>query len=98
MNKKKGILTLIAFIVILAGLGYVSVFGVGENKSGSASRVKQGLDLAGGVSITYQVVGEEEPSSADMSDTIYKLQKRVENYSTEAQVYQEGSDLSLIHI
>ena len=89
MNKKKGILTLIAFIVILAGLGYVSVFGVGENKSGSASRVKQGLDLAGGVSITYQVVGEEEPSSADMSDTIYKLQKRVENYSTEAQVYQE---------
>ena len=40
MNKKKGILTLIAFIVILAGLGYVSVFGVGENKSGSASRVK----------------------------------------------------------
>ena len=91
MNKKKGILTLIAFIVILAGLGYVSVFGVGENKSGSASRVKQGLDLAGGVSITYQVVGEEEPSSADMSDTIYKLQKRVENYSTEAQVYQEGS-------
>ena len=41
MNKKKGILTLIAFIVILAGLGYVSVFGVGENKSGSASRVKQ---------------------------------------------------------
>ena len=80
MNKKKGILTLIAFIVILAGLGYVSVFGVGENKSGSASRVKQGLDLAGGVSITYQVVGEEEPSSADMSDTIYKLQKRVENY------------------
>lgn len=98
MNKKKGILTLIAFIVILAGLGYVSVFGVGENKSGSASRVKQGLDLAGGVSITYQVVGEEEPSSADMSDTIYKLQKRVENYSTEAQVYQEGSDRINIEI
>ena len=37
MNKKKGILTLIAFIVILAGLCYVSVFGFGENKSGSAS-------------------------------------------------------------
>ena len=98
MNKKKGIFTLIAFIVILAGLGYVSVFGVGENKSGSASSVKQGLDLAGGVSITYQVVGDEEPSSADMSDTIYKLQKRVENYSTEAQVYQEGGDRINIEI
>ena len=98
MNKKKGIFTLIAFIVILAGLGYVSIFGVGENKSGSASSVKQGLDLAGGVSITYQVVGDEAPSAADMNDTIYKLQKRVENYSTEAQVYQEGSDRINIEI
>ncbi len=33
-----------------------------------------------------------------MSDTIYKLQKRVENYSTEAQVYQEGSDRINIEI
>ena len=98
MNKKKGIFTLIAFIVILAGLGYVSIFGVGENKSGSASSVKQGLDLAGGVSITYQVVGDEAPSAADMNDTIYKLQKRVEQYSTEATVYQEGDDRISIEI
>ena len=97
MNKKKGILTLIAFIVILAGLGYVSVFGVGENKSGSASRVKQGLDLAGGVSITYKVK-DGNPTDSEMNDTIYKLQKRVENYSTEAQVYQEGSDRINIEI
>ncbi len=27
-----------------------------------------------------------------MSDTIYKLQQRVQNYSTEAEVYQEGSN------
>lgn len=40
--------------------------------------------------VTYQVVGDEAPDSADMNDTIYKLQKRVENYSTEATVYQEG--------
>lgn len=33
-----------------------------------------------------------------MSDTIYKLQKRVENYSTEAQVYQEGNDRINIEI
>ena len=60
--------------------------------------IKQGLDLAGGVSITYQVVGDESPSAEDMSDTIYKLQKRVENYSTEAQVYQEGNDRINIEI
>ena len=58
--------------------------------TGSASDIKLGLDLAGGVSITYQVVGDENPDATDMKDTIYKLQKRVEGYSTEAIVYQEG--------
>ena len=33
-----------------------------------------------------------------MSDTIYKLQKRVAQYSTEAQVYQEGSDRITVEI
>jgi SecD/SecF fusion protein len=76
----------------------VAIFGIGTEKAGSASGIKQGLDLAGGVSITYQVVGDEKPSSEDMSDTIYKLQKRVETYSTEAQVYQEGDDRINIEI
>ena len=50
-----------------------------------------GLDLAGGVSITYQAK-EENPSAEDMSDTQYKLQQRVQNYSSEAEVYQEGGN------
>lgn len=83
---------------MLAACTYIAVVGVGENRAGSASSIKQGLDLAGGVSITYQVAGEEEPDEADMSDTIYKLQKRVETYSTEAQVYQEGTDRINIEI
>ena len=33
-----------------------------------------------------------------MSDTIYKLQRRVEQYSTEASVYQEGNDRINIEI
>ncbi len=98
MSKNKGILTLLAFFAALIGCGYIAVFGVGENRAGSASSIKQGLDLAGGVSITYQVVGEEEPDEADMGDTIYKLQKRVETYSTEAQVYQEGANRINIEI
>ncbi|MCH5249740.1 MAG: protein translocase subunit SecD [Lachnospiraceae bacterium] len=98
MKKSKAIIGLIIFALVLAGLSALAVFGVGENKSGSASSIKLGLDLAGGVSITYQVVGEEEPDKEDMSDTIYKLQQRVENYSTEAQVYQEGDDRINIEI
>lgn len=98
MKKNKGIITLILTVLITVALGYVAIWGIGTEKAGAASEIKQGLDLAGGVSITYQVVGDEDPSAADMSDTIYKLQKRVETYSTEAQVYQEGSDRINIEI
>ena len=50
------------------------------------------------MSITYQAVGDEAPSAEDMADTIYKLQQRVDGYSTEAQVYQEGDDRINIEI
>ena len=40
----------------------------------------------------------EAPSAADMQDTIDKLQQRVFTYSTEALVYQEGSDRINIEI
>lgn len=98
MKKKNAVLSLVLFFIALVGLGYVALVGIGPTKTGSAANIKQGLDLAGGVSITYQVVGDEKPSDADMQDTIYKLQKRVEGYSTEAQVYQEGDDRINIEI
>lgn len=98
MKKSRAVICLILTVVLTVGLGYIAMFGLGEGKTGSAGNIKQGLDLAGGVSITYKVVGEDNPSAEDMSDTIYKLQKRVENYSTEAQVYQEGNDRINIEI
>ncbi len=98
MKKKTAVIWLILFLIAAVGMGYVAIFGIGPTKTGSMGNIKQGLDLAGGVSITYQVVGDENPSSEDMSDTIYKLQKRVENYSTEAQVYQEGDNRINIEI
>ncbi|MBO4899969.1 MAG: protein translocase subunit SecD [Lachnospiraceae bacterium] len=98
MKKKNAVIYLIVLVLIMCGLGYMAVFGVGADKSGAASSIDLGLDLAGGVSITYQVVGDEAPSKEDMADTIYKLQMRVDNYSTEAQVYQEGSDRINIEI
>lgn len=98
MKTKNAIIYLIVLLLITVGLGYVAAFGVGSDKSGSASSIDLGLDLAGGVSITYQVIGDGNPSAEDMADTIYKLQMRVQNYSTEAQVYQEGSDRINIEI
>ena len=98
MKKSRAVVSLIVYVVILGLLGYTAVFGVGSDKSGAAESIKLGLDLAGGVSITYQVVGDKNPSAEDMSDTIYKLQQRVDGYSTEAQVYQEGTDRINIEI
>ncbi len=98
MKKSRAVIYLILVLAVAAGLSYIAMFGLGAGKIGSAANIKQGLDLAGGVSITYQVVGEEEASIEDMNDTIYKLQKRVENYSTEAQVYKEGTDRINIEI
>ena len=98
MKKSKAIVILLCAVLLLAGITYVDILGVGEDKAGSAQDIKLGLDLAGGVSITYQVVGDEEPSAADMAETINKLQKRVERYSTEALVYKEGLDRINIEI
>ena len=98
MKRNKGVVTLIVTVLVMAALGFVSIWGIGTEKAGSAAGIKQGLDLAGGVSITYQVVGDEDPSTEDMDDTIYKLQQRVQGYSTEAQVYKEGTDRINIEI
>ena len=98
MKKSRAIVVLLCVILLIAGISYVDLWGVDAEGTGSAADIKLGLDLAGGVSITYQVVGDEEPSATDMKDTIAKLQKRVENYSTEAIVYQEGSDRINIEI
>lgn len=97
MKKSKGIISLILTVVLIALLGFTTVVGFGKGQTGAAKNIKLGLDLEGGVSITYQVKGET-PSVEDMSDTIYKLQKRVEQYSTEATVYQEGDDRISIEI
>lgn len=91
MKKNRGILVLI-FTVLLTGLlCFTAAVGFGPTGTGAAKNIKTGLDLSGGVSITYEAK-EENPSSDDMADTTYKLQKRVEQYSTEAQAYQEGGN------
>ena len=99
MKKRTGAILLVIFLAIIVALGYFS-FGVlrGTMHKDREEGVKLGLDLAGGVSITYQVDADGEPTKEDMDDTIYKLQKRVEGYSTEAQVYQVGDDRITVEI
>lgn len=95
-NLKKKIIYSIIILALLFGMSYVAIFGM-KDGYGSIGQIKQGLDLAGGVSITYEIQ-EDNPSDQDVSDTIYKLQQRVTNYSTEAEVYKEGGNRITIEI
>lgn len=97
MKKNRGILSLVLTVVLIALMGFTVLVGFGKTGTGAMKNIKLGLDLAGGVSITYQVK-DKNPTEEEMSDTIYKLQKRVEQYSTEASVYQEGGDRINIEI
>ena len=98
MSKGKSIFAILIIVACTVVFGFMDIWGFGPEKKGSANEIKLGLDLAGGVSITYQAVGEGTPSEQDMDDTVNKLQQRVEQYSTEAQVYKEGSDRITIEI
>ena len=98
MNKKKAKISLGLLAVITIFLAYTVTIGIGKTGTGAMRNIILGLDLSGGVSITYEASGDEDPSAEDMSDTIYKLQQRVQGYSTEAQVYQEGSNRINIEI
>lgn len=82
-NVTKGFFRLIIALLLVAGALYIG--------KEAAPGIKLGLDLAGGVSITYKTVNDN-PTQEQMSDTIYKLQLKSQDYSTEAEVYQEGSN------
>lgn len=98
-SKGKGLLSLLALVLVLGVFGYFGYDTLMRSKlvtdeNGVTSQeggIKLGLDLAGGVSITYQAK-EADPSPEDMADTQYKLQQRVQTYSSEAEVYQEGGN------
>ena len=97
MKKQTSVIVLILAVVFTIVTGYTALVGWGEYGRGSMRNISTGLDLSGGVSITYEA-DQAAPSVADMNDTIYKLQKRVDEYSTEANVYQEGANRISVEI
>ncbi len=91
-HKVKGFGKLFLTLVVAAAIIFVALCGVGANKKGSAEGIRLGLDLAGGVSITYEAV-KDNPTEEEMEDTKYKLRKRLDDSGqTEADVYLEGNN------
>ena len=96
-NKTKGALHILVVILVIALFGGIAYMGVGKAHRGSAKNIRLGLDLAGGVSVTYEAT-KENPTATEMQDTVYKMQKRVESDSSEASVYQEGDNRVTIDV
>lgn len=96
-DKRKGLLQIILVIAVIIFCGYTTLVGLTKHHTGSAQNIRLGLDLAGGVSITYETV-KDNPTQTEMNDTIRKMQKRAEVYSTESSVVQEGNNRVVIDI
>lgn len=92
-EKRKAILSLIICVCAVALLAFTVLVGLGKWNRGKINNIILGLDLEGGVSITY----EADPGTSDqkMEDAREKLETRAESFSTESSVYREG-DLRIV--
>ncbi len=103
MKKGQGVAVLLAFVAAMVLLVWNVVTIISATGKGADDSLKLGLDLAGGVSITYEAVGDT-PTAEQMNDTILKLQQRIENdlgdeaKTTEASVYQVGDKRITVEI
>ena len=95
-TKRKAVINLIIFLLLAGGI-YMAIAGVGQNESGKTANVPLGLDLQGGLSVTYEIQ-DEKPTSDEIKATVDKLQRRVDAYSSEGEVYQEGNDRITVEI
>lgn len=95
--KRDSVLAIVIFILALALGTYTTVVGLGKEHVGTAENIILGLDLAGGVSITYEIE-EKDATSQEISDTRTRLQQRADVYSTDSNVYMSGSDRISIEI
>lgn len=95
--KKNALLSIVIFVCVLAGAIYGVTFGVGKEKTGKASNITLGLDLQGGVSVTYQIQNEN-PTDEEIAATIDKLQRRVDAITTDGEVYKEGDSRVTVEI
>lgn len=106
MTKTKGIVYFIISVIVIILLGLLVGFGLPNvsflgkwKQSGKAENIKLGLDLKGGVSVTYQV-SKDNPkwTAANLEDTKNKLELRIHDFSNEATAYTEGDDRITVEI
>ena len=95
--KRNAILWFLLFALVVAGGVYAVIEGLGKERTGRAKDIPLGLDLQGGVSVTYEIA-EKDATDEEINATIDKLQRRVDNYSPDAEVYKQGKDRITVEI
>lgn len=96
-NVGKGVGYMLVTVLAIAALVFVALVGIGKQHKGTTEHIRLGLDLAGGVSVTYEAVGDKITDTS-MNDTVYKLQKRVEGLGEEPVVYRQGDTKIVVDI
>lgn len=86
-TKRNAVLVIIAFLLMLGVAIYTGIFGVADR--GKVEYIKLGLDLKGGLSVTYEIQ-EDDYTDKDLEDTKFKIEQRVEAYTNEYSVYEDG--------
>ena len=92
-SKAKKIVYSIVILAMIIGFTLISVFGIDENGSGSAKDINLGLDLAGGVSITYEIQEDNPQQSGYQRYNLQSLKNvwrvRVQNHRFTKQATRE---------
>ena len=71
MKKNKSVAILAVVLAVVVALGYYASIILSSTGKGEGQNITLGLDLAGGVSITYQV--EDEDATAGSTRTFSKI-------------------------
>lgn len=98
MKKTKNAIVLCLITVIVICFALVSLAGVGNFGIG-AKNIHLGLDLAGGVSITYQAAEGTNPTADEMDGALAVIQRRLDAKGyTEANAFLDGSNRIRVEI
>ena len=99
MKKLKSVFILLLVLMVVAFSAVLSYVGIGENQRLGIANINLGLDLNGGVSITYQAMEGSDLSSGQRNGALAVIQKRLDAKGyTEASAYLDGTDRIRVEI
>ena len=100
MKNAKHLLVLFVLVLFIAFVALAAFMGFGgKGEKTSVRNIHLGLDLAGGVSITYQAKEGSNPSVEEMNGALSVIQRRLDSKGyTEASAYIDGTDRIRVEI